>query len=52
MSDDRREQIAAALFAAKQAYDGDFYVVDWEDNYARDQWYALADAVLALERAA
>lgn len=42
-----RDQLAEALFAAKQAYDGDFYVVAWENNYARDEWYALADAVLA-----
>ncbi len=46
MTDDVRDQIAAALFAAKQAYDGDFYVVAWEDNYARDEWFALVDALL------
>ena len=43
---DARTQLAEVLFAAKQAYDGDFYVVAWEDNYARDKWYALADALL------
>lgn len=45
--DELREVYAATLFAAKQAYDGDFYVAAWEDNYARDEWYALADALLS-----
>jgi hypothetical protein len=41
------ERVARALFAKRQEIDGDFYVVAWEDNYAREDWYALAAAAVA-----
>lgn len=44
----QRDRVAAALFAAQQAHDGDFYRVEWKHNHAREQWYALADAALAV----